>query len=57
VENHHWAPQSLFPDAHRWPQSWLCRKCHNRWHQLVTPWLIPEKFRTADAKTRPVDIG
>ena len=38
TELHHWAPWHLFPhEAHRWPTSWLCRPCHVRWHQIVTP--------------------
>lgn len=37
VERHHWAPWHLFEDAHEWPQDWLCRRCHNRWHKTVTP--------------------
>jgi len=36
-ELHHWAPQYLFQDAEKWPTSYLCRACHNRWHDLVTP--------------------
>lgn len=37
VENHHWAPRHLFNDADEWPMSWLCRKCHQTWHKIVTP--------------------
>jgi protein-arginine kinase activator protein McsA len=36
-ELHHWAPQYLFLDAEQWPTSYLCRACHKRWHDLVTP--------------------
>lgn len=36
-ELHHWAPQYLFPDAENWPKSYLCRACHKKWHDLVTP--------------------
>jgi len=36
-EYHHWAPQYLFPDANKWPTSYLCRACHRKWHDLVTP--------------------
>lgn len=36
-ELHHWAPQYLFPDADSWPMSYLCRACHRKWHDLVTP--------------------
>ena len=34
---HHWAPRSMFDDAHRWPMSYLCPPCHRLWHQVVTP--------------------
>jgi glutamate formiminotransferase len=37
-ELHHWAPQHLFgAEADRWPVSYLCRACHRKWHDLVTP--------------------
>lgn len=37
-ELHHWAPQYLFGDeADRWPIGYLCRACHRKWHDLVTP--------------------
>jgi hypothetical protein len=40
AESHHWAPWAIFGDeANRWPQSYLCPKCHTRWHELVTPQL------------------
>jgi hypothetical protein len=38
TELHHWAPRALFgEECDAWPRSWLCRGCHLRWHQLVTP--------------------
>lgn len=37
IEEHHWAPIHLFPDGWEWPTSLLCRECHVRWHQVVTP--------------------
>lgn len=38
AERHHWAPRHLFGDkADRWPTSMLCRSCHQRWHNIVTP--------------------
>lgn len=37
TERHHWAPHHLFSDADDWPTSYLCRQCHTRWHQVVTP--------------------
>lgn len=40
AQQHHWAPWAIFGDeADRWPQSFLCQACHDRWHQLVTPQL------------------
>jgi hypothetical protein len=38
VEYHHWAPSHLFgEEADYWPGSMLCRRCHERWHRIVTP--------------------
>lgn len=37
AETHHWAPRHLFDDAHDWPTSRLCRRCHVEWHAKVTP--------------------
>lgn len=38
VEVHHWAPAHLFgPECIKWPVGFLCRPCHTKWHQLVTP--------------------
>jgi hypothetical protein len=37
VEFHHWAPRHLFDDADAWPTAWLCVKCHQLWHRVVTP--------------------
>jgi hypothetical protein len=37
AEYHHWAPRYLFEDAENWPGSYLCIKCHSRWHTIVTP--------------------
>lgn len=38
AEFHHWAPYHLFgQEANRWPTSYLCVECHNRWHKTVTP--------------------
>ena len=37
AETHHWAPYHLFDDAHQWPTSNLCRRCHMLWHETVTP--------------------
>lgn len=33
VENHHFAPTSIFgPQADTWPQADLCKHHHNEWH-------------------------
>ncbi|MBO9602559.1 MAG: hypothetical protein J7496_08635 [Novosphingobium sp.] len=38
IEEHHWAPFYLFgAESEKWPTSFLCQKCHVRWHQTVTP--------------------
>ena len=37
TEYHHWAPRYLFDDCEEWPTSYLCRSCHRRWHDTVTP--------------------
>lgn len=35
VELHHWAPQHIFNDAENWPTSWLCKECHDEWHDTM----------------------
>lgn len=42
TEYHHWAPRAMFPngEAENWPKDWLCKKCHDRWHAIVTPQLV-----------------
>ncbi len=40
LEQHHWAPFKYFKDADRWPKSYLCRKCHEEWHQVMTGDLV-----------------
>lgn len=43
-EEHHWAPWYLFGDeTDKWPRSVLCRGCHQRWHQTVTPQMSTSK--------------
>ncbi len=39
LQEHHWAPKHLFgeDEADRWPKSYLCEACHDRWHRVVTP--------------------
>ena len=42
AEEHHWAPRALFgkDEADRWPKDFLCKRCHDKWHLLVTPALV-----------------
>ncbi len=41
AEEHHWAPRGLFGrEAFDWPTSFLCRGCHMRWHDIVTPQIV-----------------
>jgi len=42
TELHHWMPQALSPDANNWPKDYLCKQCHDKWHQIVTPGLVKE---------------
>ena len=41
VELHHFAPQAMkddfAPHWAKWPTIYLCRKCHQLWHRLLTP--------------------
>lgn len=43
-ELHHWAPRAIFgkDECEQWPQDYLCKACHDRWHRLVTPQLVRE---------------
>ena len=35
-ELHHWAPREKFGDAaDDWPMTWLCRPCHELWHEKM----------------------
>lgn len=37
VQLHHWAPREFFPDTcEQWPKSYLCPKCHQEWHNIIT---------------------
>ena len=38
AQNHHWAPEAIFNDHNEWPQSYLCLKCHIRWHAEMNAW-------------------
>jgi hypothetical protein len=51
---HHTAPQSLFPDADSWTVVHLCRKCHDLWHEVVTPYMpgYTEPTRLAEILVR-----
>lgn len=41
AEYHHWAPKALFrEDFDKWPGDYLCRRCHDRWHTIMTPGLV-----------------
>ena len=35
TEHHHWAPQGLFEDANDWPMDYLCKECHDAWHEKI----------------------
>lgn len=42
AEFHHWLPQCFaeqVEDHSRWPGAYLCKECHDIWHELVTPYL------------------
>jgi len=52
TEYHHWLPQAFMErvDNHgAWPGDHLCKKHHDQWHELVTPYL-PGRGRTDDAQ-------
>lgn len=42
AEEHHWAPRAIFGEAaaESWPKDYLCKRCHDEWHQTVTPQLV-----------------
>ena len=46
AEEHHWAPQAMFgkDEANRWPKDYLCKSCHDQWHQMVTPQLVAGNY-------------
>lgn len=42
AEYHHWLPQCFANQVENhsaWPASYLCKECHDIWHELVTPYL------------------
>lgn len=49
TELHHYMPQSLARKARLNPEEWatgyLCDDCHNTWHRIVTPGLVPDAER------------
>ena len=40
TEKHHWAPQALFKNADEWPTDYLCKACHDKWHEIINPKMI-----------------
>lgn len=52
AEYHHWLPQcfaELVEDHSAWPTAYLCKSCHDIWHETVTPYL-PGRGRTEYAQ-------
>lgn len=50
-EVHHVAPRALFGEqADEWPTLYLCRKCHEAWHSIVTPGLCTAHDAVAHAR-------
>ena len=49
TEEHHFAPKELFPETfERWPKAYLCKLCHQEWHNTIT---IPlRKLRNRERK-------
>jgi hypothetical protein len=49
TEFHHYMPRSLARKAKVNPEEWggvyLCDDCHNTWHRIVTPGLVPDAER------------
>ena len=42
AEYHHWLPQAFADDVEnhsQWPGAYLCKKHHDEWHEIVTPYL------------------
>lgn len=42
AEFHHWLPQAfaeVVGNFNQWPTGYLCKDCHDTWHELVTPYL------------------
>jgi len=37
TEEHHFAPRHIFgwEEAERWPKAYLCKACHDKWHQAI----------------------
>ncbi len=46
TERHHYMPRAMARKAGVNPEEWatgyLCDNCHNTWHRIVTPGLVPE---------------
>lgn len=52
TEYHHWLPQcfsEVVENHSLWPGAYLCKKCHDIWHETVTPYL-PGRGRTEYAQ-------
>lgn len=52
AEWHHWLPQAMadqVEDFSQWPTAYLCKRCHDTWHELVTPYL-PGRGKTKAAQ-------
>lgn len=48
AEYHHWFPQCFYDDIsdhNDWPGSYLCKDCHDKWHEIVT-WYLPGRIGT-----------
>lgn len=48
AEWHHWLPQCFYDDVDNhvdWPGAYLCKPCHDEWHEIVT-WYLPGRTGT-----------
>lgn len=42
TELHHWAPKAVFgEDSDKWPQDYLCKPCHDEWHEKMSKNVLP----------------
>lgn len=52
AEWHHWLPQvfaELVKNFMDWPTGYLCKGCHDEWHEIVT-WYLPGRGATELSK-------